>query len=231
MCHPEPRRRRRIPRPKPAHVHGGFLAVCAARNDTDYDVHDAPDRYHPAPPPPAPRRQLPQAEVFRRASAQEAEDAFVEYLKIDTSNPPGNETAGGSFCSSFWSKRGSRLGLVAPIPTGSPVCAPVVRPEREGARPAPHIDVVPAVAAEWTMPPFSGARSGGYIWGRGALDVKSLGVAELMAVIDLKRRKVRLKRDVIFLAVADEELGGIKGCKELLEQHPELFENVGFVLN
>src|SRR4029077_3152517 len=94
-----------------------------------------------------------------------------------------------------------------------------------------HIDVVPVAPNEWTKPPFSGTRSGGYIWGRGALDIKSLGIAELMAMIDLKRRRVPLRRDIIFLGVADEELGGIHGCKELIETHPELFANVGYVLN
>ena len=94
-----------------------------------------------------------------------------------------------------------------------------------------HIDVVPVAANEWTKPPFSGLRSGGYIWGRGALDMKSIGIAELIAMIDLKRRHTPLRRDIIFLGVADEELGGLHGCKELLETHPELFANVGYVLN
>jgi acetylornithine deacetylase/succinyl-diaminopimelate desuccinylase-like protein len=94
-----------------------------------------------------------------------------------------------------------------------------------------HIDVVPADATLWRNPPFSGKREGGYIWGRGALDVKSLTIAQLMAFVDLKRRGTKLRRDVIFLAVPDEELGGINGTKKLLEQHPELFENAGFVLN
>ena len=71
----------------------------------------------------------------------------------------------------------------------------------------------------------------GYIWGRGALDIKSLGIAELMAFIDLKRRHLPLRRDVILLGVADEEAGGLRGCGELLEKHPELFADVGYVLN
>jgi acetylornithine deacetylase/succinyl-diaminopimelate desuccinylase-like protein len=90
---------------------------------------------------------------------------------------------------------------------------------------------VPVEAGEWTKPPFSGLRSGGYIWSRGALDIKSLGIAELMAMIEMKRRSVPLKRDIIYLGVADEELGGLHGCKELLDTRPELFQNVGFVLN
>ena len=74
-------------------------------------------------------------------------------------------------------------------------------------------------------------REGGYIWGRGALDMKSLTIAHLLAFVDLKRRGVKLERDVVFLATPDEELGGIKGTKQLLEKHPELFEGVGYALN
>lgn len=164
--------------------------------------------------------------------AREAEEAFVEYLKIDTSNPPGNETAGAKFLQQMLAKEGIEAQLVGSDPMRQSLYARLSSGTQEKALLLlHHIDVVPAVAAEWTMPPFSGARSGGYIWGRGALDVKSLGIAELMSVIDLKRRKVKLGRDVIFLAVADEELGGLHGCRDLLEQHPELFTNVGFVLN
>ncbi len=164
--------------------------------------------------------------------AREAEEAFVQYLKIDTSNPPGNETAGAKFLQQLLIKDGIDARLVGSDSNRQSVYARLSSGTNEKALLLlHHIDVVPAVAAEWTKPPFSGARSGGYIWGRGALDVKSLGIAELMAVVNLKRRNVPLERDVVFLAVADEELGGLRGCKELLDQHPELFTNVGFVLN
>src|ERR1044072_9036870 len=56
-------------------------------------------------------------------------------------------------------------------------------------------------------------------------------MAELMAFIDLKRRHLPLRRDVILLGVADEEMGGLRGCKALLDKHPELFANVGYVIN
>ncbi len=164
--------------------------------------------------------------------AREAEGALVDYLKIDTSNPPGNETAGAKFLQQLLAKEGIEAQLVGSDPNRQSLYVRLSSGTEEKALLLlHHIDVIPAVASEWTMPPFSGALSGGYIWGRGALDVKSLGIAEMMAVIDLKRRKVKLGRDVIFLAVADEELGGLHGCRELLEQHPELFTNVGFVLN
>jgi acetylornithine deacetylase/succinyl-diaminopimelate desuccinylase-like protein len=175
----------------------------------------------------------------RRAAAgngdpveHEAEAALVSYLRIDTSNPPGNETAGARFLQQLLVKEGIEATLVGADPGRQSVYARLVSGTNEKALILlHHIDVVPAIASEWTKPPFAGIRSGGYLWGRGALDIKSLGIAELMAFIDLKRRHVPLRRDVIYLAVADEELGGRNGCAALLEQHPERFANAGFVLN
>ncbi|HUP46485.1 MAG TPA: M20/M25/M40 family metallo-hydrolase [Thermoanaerobaculia bacterium] len=163
---------------------------------------------------------------------QEAEDALVAYVQIDTSNPPGNETAGAKFLQQLLAREGIESQLVGSDPNRQSLYARIVSGSDEKAVVLlHHIDVVPADPAEWARPPFSGVRDAGYIWGRGALDVKSLGIAQLMAVIDLKRRGAKLRRDIIYLAVADEELGGLKGAGELLQKHPELFENVGFVIN
>ena len=163
---------------------------------------------------------------------REAEAALVSYLRIDTSNPPGNESAGARFLQQLLAKEGIEAKLVGSDPSRQSVYARLASGSNEKALILlHHIDVVPAVGSDWTKPPFAGLRSGGYIWGRGALDIKSLGIAELMAFVDLKRRHLPLRRDVIYLAVADEELGGIKGCNALLEQNPELFANAGFVLN
>src|SRR5471030_2694251 len=175
----------------------------------------------------------------RRAAAEthdlverEAEDALIGYLRIDTTNPPGNETAGALYLQQLLRKEQIESTLIGSDPKRQSLYARVV-----SGSPAPallllhHIDVVPADASEWTHPPFSGARSAGYIWGRGALDIKSLGIAELMAIVNLKRHRTALRRDIIYLAVADEESGGLHGCGELLDRYPELFRNVGFVLN
>ncbi len=163
---------------------------------------------------------------------REAEDALVSYLRIDTSNPPGNETAGARFLQQLLVKEGIEARLVGANPARQSIYARLTSGTNEKALLLlHHIDVVPVAINEWTKPPFAGLRSGGYIWGRGALDIKSLGIAELMAMIDLKRRNVPLRRDIVYLGVADEELGGLHGCKELWETHPELFANVGYVLN
>jgi acetylornithine deacetylase/succinyl-diaminopimelate desuccinylase-like protein len=163
---------------------------------------------------------------------REAEDALVAYLKIDTTNPPGNETAGAVYLRDLLTKEGIPARLVGDDPKRQGVYARLASgTSGKALLLLTHIDVVPADPAAWRNPPFGGVREGGYIWGRGALDIKSLTVAHLMSLIDLKRRGARLSRDVVFLAVPDEELGGMNGTKALLDKHPELFANVGFVIN
>jgi len=163
---------------------------------------------------------------------REARDALVAYLRIDTSNPPGNESAGARYLQQLLTRNGIAAQLVGSDPHRQSVYARLHSGTNEKALLLlSHIDVVPAAANEWTKPPFSGAVEQGYIWGRGALDIKSLGIAEAMAMIELKRTNAPLARDVVFLATGDEEAGGIHGAKELLETRRDLFENAGYVLN
>jgi len=163
---------------------------------------------------------------------REAEEALIQYLRIDTSNPPGNETAGAKFLQERLAKEGIAATLVGSDPTRQSLYARLSSGTNEKALLLlHHIDVVPVMATEWTKPAFAGLREGGYIWGRGAIDDKSLGIAQLMAFLELKRRNVRLKRDVILLAVADEEQGSKHGLGELMASRSDLFANVGYVLN
>ena len=164
--------------------------------------------------------------------AREAEEALVAFLKIDTSNPPGNETSGAVFLRDQLKAAGIDARLLGDDPKRQGVYARLESNTNEKALLLlSHIDVVPADASKWTQPPFGGVRANGYIWGRGAIDVKSLTIAELFALVDLKRRGAKLRRDVIFLAVPDEELGGVKGTKHFLDKYPELFADAGFAIN
>ncbi len=155
-----------------------------------------------------------------------------EYLQIDTTNPPGNERRAAEMLAGILDREGisSRI-LTSPEGRSSLYARLAATDAAAGALVLMHhIDVVPA-DGEWRVEPFSGRRLEGKIWGRGALDVKGLGIAHLAAVLDLARAGGRRRMDVIFLAVADEETGGGQGAAWLLNAHPELFADVEGVLN
>ena len=153
-------------------------------------------------------------------AGEEAVRVLSAYLAVDTSNPPGNETRGAQFLADILTKEGiaseisefapGRGSLIARLP-GSGAQKPLCL--------LSHIDVVPAEAARWKQPPFSGLiDQNGMIWGRGALDMKGMGVLELMTLVWLKRLHVPLSREVILLAVADEEVGNL-GMRHVIDKH------------
>jgi acetylornithine deacetylase/succinyl-diaminopimelate desuccinylase-like protein len=154
-----------------------------------------------------------------------------DYLRIDTTNPPGHEEKAAAFLAAILEREGiATRRLVSPKGRTS-LLARLSSPGSGGRAVIllHHMDVVPA-GPGWTAPPFSGELRDGRLWGRGAIDIKSLGLAQLAAIVDLKRRNVALERDVIFLAVADEEDGGGQGVGWLIDAHPELFRGVEAVM-
>ncbi len=158
---------------------------------------------------------------WTRAGA-EAARVLSGYLKVDTFNPPGNETRGARYLGSVLAREGIPYEIVEHAAGRGSLIA---RLKGSGkARPLcllSHIDVATADASQW--PAGKGPLSGtiddeGMIWGRGALDMKGMGTLELMTLVWLKRKKVPLKRDVILLAVADEEVNNA-GMKYVLSKH------------
>ncbi|CAB1077849.1 YscS-like amidohydrolase [Olavius algarvensis Delta 1 endosymbiont] len=155
----------------------------------------------------------------------EAVELLSQYLQIDTTNPPGNEHLGVEFLADILQREGVEYKTFEASPGRSSLKAVLPGTGAKGAIILlNHIDVVPARAAEWSVPPFSGALKDGYIYGRGALDMKSLGILELLALLEIKRKGLTPCRDIIFLAVADEETGGSQGVQYLLEHHPDEFQ-------
>lgn len=155
----------------------------------------------------------------------EAVDILCEYLRIDTTNPPGNETPGAEFLGSILRDAGIDFKLYESAPGRSSLLARI-KGSGEG-KPLillNHIDVVPANPENWQVHPFSGEIADGFIWGRGALDMKGMGVMELMACVAAARQGIELQRDLVFLAAADEEAGGYSGVRMLLEKHPQDLE-------
>jgi acetylornithine deacetylase/succinyl-diaminopimelate desuccinylase-like protein len=161
----------------------------------------------------------------------EAAGWLQQYLRIDTSNPPGNEARSAAFLAGLLQRAGIASRVVA-NPDGRANLIARLSSPKSGGRAIlllHHMDVVPP-GPGWTVPPFAGLIKGGKLWGRGAVDDKSLGIAQLAAMVDLQRRRVPLVRDVIFLAVADEENGGLNGTGWLVAHHPELFQGVEAVI-
>lgn len=166
------------------------------------------------------------------AVSEEAVALLAEYLRVDTVNPPGNETRACEWLGRVLSAEGisfqtyarepSRASLVATLPS-------------TGARGRSlillnHTDVVPAEAEHWTYEPLSGAISDGYIWGRGAVDMKGMAIIELMVFLLHRRLGLPLARDLTFMAVADEECGSGYGTEFLDEHHPGVLD-CDFVIN
>lgn len=163
---------------------------------------------------------------------QEAVDLLVRYIRINTTNPPGNEIDAARFFAEICRKEGIEHQVFEPFPGRGTIWA---RLKGDGSR-RPlillnHTDVVPHNPEFWTVDAFSGTIRDGFIYGRGAIDMKSLGMAQFVTLLALKRSGAPLKRDVIFLATADEEAGGLNGAGWFAANHPELIANAEFLFN
>ncbi len=162
---------------------------------------------------------------------EEAAEILSKYLQAETTNPPGKETAGARVLQEVLEKEELATSLLESQPgRGNLICR---LKGSDGLAPLillHHIDVVPAEADKWQHPPYSGAIVDGEIWGRGALDCKSLGVIELLAFLLLKREGFVPKRDIVYLATADEETGGKWGVGWLFDNHPGLMKGE-YVIN
>jgi acetylornithine deacetylase/succinyl-diaminopimelate desuccinylase-like protein len=153
----------------------------------------------------------------------EALGYFRDLLRFDTTNPPGNEQPAAEYLGRVLSREGIPYEIVE---SASRRANLVARLKSTGARPPlllnAHLDVVPVDPEHWSHPPFDAVEADGYMWGRGAIDMKNMAAMSFMTLLLLKRQGVSLERDVIFAAVADEEAGSEKGSLFLVENHPEL---------
>jgi acetylornithine deacetylase/succinyl-diaminopimelate desuccinylase-like protein len=152
---------------------------------------------------------------------EEAVRHLQALIRIDTSNPPGNETPAAKYVAGVLADEGIQTRVLEYAPGRGSAVARL----RGGGEGPPlllmaHLDVVPAKDNDWTHPPFAGEVADGYVWGRGAVDTKNATVIQLTALLTLARSRVSLKRDLLLAAMADEEVGG-QGAQFLATQHPE----------
>jgi len=145
-----------------------------------------------------------------------------DLIRIDTTNPPGNETKAAKWLAENLSGEGFKCELFESAPGRGSL---ITRIKGTGEKPSllllSHLDVVAANAEEWSVNPFGGVVKDGFVWGRGALDMKGMTAIEVMVMKLLKSNGVKLKGDVILAATADEEQGGLSGADYLLRNYPD----------
>jgi acetylornithine deacetylase/succinyl-diaminopimelate desuccinylase-like protein len=157
--------------------------------------------------------------------AHDAQRMCQDLLRIDTTNPPGNERAAADYLD----RQLRAVGYDTALLESAPGRANLVCRRKGNGRAAPllltaHLDVVEAFAEHWQHPPFSGAIADGCLWGRGAIDMKNMAAMSAAILRRLARDDAKLSRDVIFAAVADEEAGCDQGSRWLVENHRSLIE-------
>ncbi len=157
------------------------------------------------------------AEVFT-----EADGILRTLIRFQTVNPPGNERPAAHYLAELLRKEGLEPEIYEGAPTRSNL---ICRLKGTGEGPPlqldGHLDVVCADETQWTHPPFAADLADGYIWGRGALDMKQMVTMGLVCMFLFRRLGVRFKRDIVFTAVADEESGGTHGAKYLVDNHAD----------
>lgn len=157
---------------------------------------------------------------FTRLSA-EVSQLLRDYITIDTTNPPGDVSRAADWFQGVLGSDGLQSRRLGP----SQAKANIICTIGVGTRPplvlAHHMDVVSAVRHDWSVDPFVGEMRDGFIWGRGALDMKGFGVLSLVCALAMRREGIPLRRPLRLLATADEEVGGIDGAKWLTTNHLE----------
>lgn len=169
---------------------------------------------------------MPDPTIYQRPA-----ELLQTLIRFDTTNPPGNERPCIEYINGLLQAAGIETTLVANHPDRPNLIARL-----KGTGNAPplllygHVDVVTTEGQQWTHPPFEGRIVDGYVWGRGALDMKSGVAMFLAAVLKAKAENLPLPGDVLFAALADEEAGDVYGARYLVEHHPGLFEGVRYAL-
>jgi len=186
------------------------------------------------PPPAQAPPQAPASNPELVKVSGEAVGWLADLIRINTTNPPGNELAAARYLAGIL----EREGITAEVLETAPGRGVVIARLRSSAVPDPsrallllgHVDVVGVQKEKWSVDPFGGVIKGGYLYGRGAIDDKGMVIANLAVLVALKRAGVRLDRDVVYLAEGDEEEGGEYGIEFVIKKHWEKIA-AGFAIN
>ena len=161
----------------------------------------------------------------------EATQLLREYIRVNTTNPPGNELAAARWLKSVLERDGIPATILDTAELGAGHANLYARLKGNGSKKAialiHHMDVVPAAPEYWTVDPFGAELKDGFVYGRGTLDMKGQGIAHLMAMIALKRSGVQLNRDIVFIANTNEE-NGATGAMAFTHGHADLLQDVEY---
>lgn len=164
---------------------------------------------------------------------EETAQRLSEYLRINTSNPPGNELGTARWLKEVLAREGIEGQILDTAELGPGRANFYARLKGNGSGKAialvHHMDVVPVSREFWSEDPFGGLIKDGYVWGRGALDMKGHGIIQLMTLIAIKRSGIPLSRDLVYIGNADEESGG-SGSRTFISRHPDLIADVEYLL-
>src|ERR1700687_4498400 len=179
-------------------------------------------------------RAIPTAasDIDWKRVTDDALERLRAYIRINTTNPPGNETAAAQLLREWLATEGIEPRLYDPM-TNPDRQALVARLPGHGGRTLvlmSHSDVVPAMASEWRHDPFAAEVVDGTLYGRGTLDTKGLGILQAMTLVLMHRQHLAPRDEILLLIEPDEEEAG-QGAKGLLEKYPELFRDVRMVLS
>jgi len=158
-------------------------------------------------------------------------ELLMNLIRFDTTNPPGNEAACISYINDLLTEAGFETAIFAKDPDRPNL---ITRLKGNGNAPPllfyGHVDVVTTAFQEWVHPPFEAKDVDGYIWGRGALDMKGGLAMMLAALIRAKAEKLAPEGDLVLAVLSDEEAGGDIGAKYLVESHPEQFAGIRYAI-
>lgn len=159
------------------------------------------------------------------------DELLQRLIRFETTNPPGNERECVEWIDGVLRDGGYETKILAKDPERPNLLARLKgRDEAQSLLLYGHIDVVPVEGQNWQHPPFEGKNVNGWVWGRGALDMKG-GVAMMLATFSrAKAEGLTPPGDVLFLVLSDEESGGDYGAKYLVEEHARLFDGVRYAL-
>ena len=158
-------------------------------------------------------------------------DLLKDFVAVDTINPPGNEINAVKFYAEIFDQYGISYQVAESAPGRGNIWARIEGGNQPALMLLQHTDVVPADKEYWETDPMLGIIKDGYLYGRGVIDMKGLGIAHLVAFLSAYKNQEKLTRDIVFLATADEEAGGFFGAGWMLENYPEAFDGVKLLLN